>query len=591
MRAILLVLLIIFNWIYSPLIAIANPIKQNIPTVVSEVNGYPVLLPDTDNLNWHSMPSLEDNGTIQFPAEVIETLGYDPSRSWKAGDRPSDILMLGDLSAAFGLEQLSLDRILEITVSKYGVSKFNQLTGLDVTDLTLADFEALTWQTVPDLLEAIPGLEDLPLDRVKPLYDLFETIVDKQQGVEIASNLTVGSILNFNADWGNIQLGDFLDLGNYDLRSSIPGLINNPIVEFSKWGKTVISRVPGLNLLPFSFFPFSLGLLNQFAVIDLAWGSSEYCQKSLDKNWFVTGSAAGGQTIIKKCEQGKRAAYLELSDLPSLPTPLFKGKRFISGSDQKVDGGKGILKAVGGGVEPTGRLVYANLKVQVTDIKESTGLIKTAIGLNFCYRTLLKDFGCTPYVFWIPWITYSEGMLFAMGGQAVPQIPTIITPVKERENKPVKEEVCSLGGIFQYPVSTGVKITSHFGYRTNPVNGRSQFHGGTDFGTNFGSSVFASDGGIVAQINNRCPDWGKSQSKLTCGGKGGNWVFINHENGYQTRYLHLQLGTLKVKTGDRVCRGQLLGKSGNSGSSTGPHLHFEILINGSRVNPINHFQS
>ena len=598
LRAIFLLLLltvyILVPFIVRPSIAL----PREIPTVVADYSGYPVLIPDLENLSWSRMPNLDSSGSVIFPPEVIDSLGFDPSRSWQAGDRPENIIKLGDLESLFGLEQLSLDRILEIAVENYGLEQLKELTGIDWNHLTLDDFKTISWQTVPDLLEGIPGLRDLPLAQIKPLYDFFTTVADREQLDLIKSSFSASQVLDLNPEWGDIALGDVLDLGVYDLVSSIPGLITNPIGTLGKWGNTLISQVPGLNLLPFNLFPFSPFGGGQVAVIDLLWGSAEHCDSSLDQSWFVTGSAIDNQTIIKKCDPGKGAGYIELTDLPTVPQPLFYGKRFVSGKDQLVDGGKGILKSVGGGKEPTGRAVYGSIKVQATDINQSTGLFKTAISIPFCYKTLFQDFGCTPHIFWIPWITYSEGMLFPMGGQPVPPNlpPTHIMPPilaeKPKEPDPASEQkdTCYEGtatGQFHYPVNRDIGLTSHFGYRTNPINQSRQFHAGIDFATGFGSTVVASDGGTVSLINNSCDDWGKSAAKRECGNKGGNWVFINHANGYQTRYLHLQLGSLLVHPNQKICTGAAIAKSGNSGSSTGPHLHFEILENGIRVNPVN----
>ncbi len=185
-----------------------------------------------------------------------------------------------------------------------------------------------------------------------------------------------------------------------------------------------------------------------------------------------------------------------------------------------------------------------------------------------------------------------------MGGQPVPpnlpptpQMPPILAEkAKERDPASEQKDTCYEGtatGQFHYPVARRIPITSHFGPRVNPMTRSQQFHGGTDFSTGFGSPILASDGGTVSLINNSCNDWGKSAAKRECGNKGGNWIFINHANGYQTRYLHLQRDSLLVHPNQKICTGAEIAKSGNSGSSTGPHLHFEILQNGTRVNPVN----
>ncbi len=109
-------------------------------------------------------------------------------------------------------------------------------------------------------------------------------------------------------------------------------------------------------------------------------------------------------------------------------------------------------------------------------------------------------------------------------------------------------------------------LTSRFGYRWG------RMHEGVDFGIPTGSPIKAADGGKVTYA----------------GWKGGYGylVIINHENGYQSYYGHNS--KLKVSVGDRVYRGETISLSGNTGNSTGPHLHFEIRKNGTPINPLNY---
>lgn len=122
------------------------------------------------------------------------------------------------------------------------------------------------------------------------------------------------------------------------------------------------------------------------------------------------------------------------------------------------------------------------------------------------------------------------------------------------------------------PVSGG-RLTSRFGYRSRPnAKGATSNHGGVDWAVPTGTAVFASCGGTV--------------SKAGWVGTYGYAVYINHEDGSQTRYAHLS--KILVKAGQKVKQGERIALSGNTGASTGPHVHFEIWINGARVNPLNH---
>ncbi|MES2683912.1 MAG: M23 family metallopeptidase [Pseudomonadota bacterium] len=119
-----------------------------------------------------------------------------------------------------------------------------------------------------------------------------------------------------------------------------------------------------------------------------------------------------------------------------------------------------------------------------------------------------------------------------------------------------------------WPVLTGF-VSSLFGYRTDPFSGRGAFHEGVDFAGAHGSSVVAVGAGVVSFAGDRSGY--------------GNLVEVNHGNGYVTRYGHNAASL--VKAGDTIRKGQRLALMGSSGRSTGPHVHFEVLLNGSPVNP------
>lgn len=124
---------------------------------------------------------------------------------------------------------------------------------------------------------------------------------------------------------------------------------------------------------------------------------------------------------------------------------------------------------------------------------------------------------------------------------------------------------------FIRPISGG-RTSSPFGKRTAPKKGASTYHKGIDWAIPTGTSVKASCGGTVTKAG-----WGSGYGYV---------VYIRHENGMETRYAHLS--KVLVKAGDSVRQGQVIAKSGNTGISTGPHLHFEILKNGTAVNPKNY---
>lgn len=116
------------------------------------------------------------------------------------------------------------------------------------------------------------------------------------------------------------------------------------------------------------------------------------------------------------------------------------------------------------------------------------------------------------------------------------------------------------------PLSGG-RLTSKFGRRSAPVPGASTNHKGTDWATPVGTSVVASSGGTVAKAG-----WGSGYGYV---------VYINHPDGNQTRYAHLS--KVLVKVGQTVKQGERIALSGNTGRTSGPHVHFELLINGTQV--------
>ena len=124
------------------------------------------------------------------------------------------------------------------------------------------------------------------------------------------------------------------------------------------------------------------------------------------------------------------------------------------------------------------------------------------------------------------------------------------------------------------PVSTS--ISSHFGYREQPLPGASTYHQGIDIPCPIGSPVIAIADGQVIYDN-----WM---------GTGGNTVMIDHGNGFVTVYHHLYDESPLVEVGDIVKAGDVVAFSGNSGNSTGPHLHFGIRINGAYVDPLQFYK-
>ena len=118
------------------------------------------------------------------------------------------------------------------------------------------------------------------------------------------------------------------------------------------------------------------------------------------------------------------------------------------------------------------------------------------------------------------------------------------------------------------------RLSSYFGYRTDPYYKIMKFHEGVDFSAPIGTDIYATGDGVVI-----------TAERLKTGY--GNQIVIDHGFGYKTMYAHLQ--SFKVRLGERVTRGQIIGTVGSTGKSTSPHLHYEVWKSNKPINPINYF--
>ena len=116
----------------------------------------------------------------------------------------------------------------------------------------------------------------------------------------------------------------------------------------------------------------------------------------------------------------------------------------------------------------------------------------------------------------------------------------------------------------------GARLSSPFGMRKHPIDGFNKMHKGTDFAAPTGTPIMASGSGVIKKAG-----W--------CGG-GGNCVVIKHNSTYQTIYAHMSKFANGIRSGVRVKQGQIIGYVGSTGKSTGPHLHYEVVVNGKKVN-------
>jgi hypothetical protein len=348
--------------------------QQQIPTVTWQNTR----LPDWNQITFSNMPVISEPGSFQAPQNVIDKLGYNPSRTWNAGQKPDSFTILGDFQDSFKLQNFSLADI-------------SQFANLDLEKISLDDFGVMKLQTLDNLLKAIPELKDFPISQVKPIFDLLAQNLSNS----FDTNQTIGNLLKQFPHLGKLSF-DSLDLKSYNL-GSIPNLKNTAIASFEKWQGAYISEIPGLSKVPFSQFPNPINPVGmEVGIVDIAFATDE--QK---RNRTISGSNKEGFAV--PCD--KDCAHTELSG-----SPVVNGKAWISGKYQLVKGGKGILGSVNGGKEPTGRNPFGDaFKVAVWDVSEVDGMISQSLFFRVCMRNNFVDLGCTPYFIGpVPFMTYRE---------------------------------------------------------------------------------------------------------------------------------------------------------------------------------------
>lgn len=160
--------------------------------------------------------------------------------------------------------------------------------------------------------------------------------------------------------------------------------------------------------------------------------------------------------------------------------------------------------------------------------------------------------------------------------EMVNRIPITISQAKQAntlQEKKISMQKSKLEPAIVWPTLSKV-ITSSFGYRTDPFKGSSAFHSGIDIAGDIGDPVLAAQDGEVITVDQK--------------GARGKYIVIKHSNGLETWYMHLH--GMNVSTGEKVRKGQQIGMLGNTGRSTGPHLHFQVVKQNKAINPLGYMQ-
>ncbi|BAZ33914.1 hypothetical protein NIES4074_64280 (plasmid) [Cylindrospermum sp. NIES-4074] len=396
----------------------------NLPTRIVEVANpqsrlpaTKVLLPDWSRISLSQLPGISQSGAIDG-SPYSQALGYDLSRTWNVGMTPDQYLKLGDISEALQTEEFSLQAIarsaLYESIALRTVPEANaDINSIDLNKIALSEFPLIGEQTLSHLAQVVPGLAQTEVNALAPIATLL-----KSKGIA-ASNLTLSQVLA-QYEVGQMKLEE-IDLSKFSI-SSIPNLDAVPIQDFTNWMNSFVKDIPGLGQVPLASMPNPITEIGNLVMrIDGVYGPAEN-----RRNNTISGSDVQGFSL--PCTQ-KDCAYLELDDLENAgrsDRSLLEGKQWISGKYQEVEGGRGILKAVNNGREPTGRLPFGKaFKVVVMEPDETTDTVDTALFFRFCAWRM----GCTPYFIGpVPFFSYKVNSLIFVGNLSEQRTNTASLP-------------------------------------------------------------------------------------------------------------------------------------------------------------------
>ncbi|MBN3906694.1 MAG: hypothetical protein HWQ35_09065 [Nostoc sp. NMS1] len=335
--------------------------------VINSPNGF---TPDWSRLKFSDM-IISVSSSVTYPS----TRGTE-TRTWTAGQSIAEFMELGD----FETPQLAIENL--------NLSTIALVQGINLSRLTLDDFQLTRWQTLPSLTEAIPGLGNRNVTSVKPVSDFLRRF-----------GITGGTIGNASRDsrLRDVQLGKVINLKDYSL-TSISDIENTSINRFENWQDSKINGVPGLSTLTWDNLPGLETLdLSFVASFDLPLGDIE-----ANRTRSISGSYQDGFNV--PCLQNN-CAHAEMSGIGETT-----GTQWISGKFQKVNGGFGILKALNDGKEPTGRNPFgSSFKQVVWNIYEGSGKVETTMFFRICKTIPFIGRTCSPYFIGpVPFIEYQE---------------------------------------------------------------------------------------------------------------------------------------------------------------------------------------
>lgn len=355
-----------------------SPSTASIPVV--NLEGAKV--PDWGKITFDSLPGINNNGGFQADTTVVQQLGYDPSRQWSQGQKPSSFVALGDFQNSFNLQNFDLSQI-------------GQASGIDTQSAELDKFGVMPFQDLKSLVKAVSGLGDFPIAQVPPIQDLIAQSVSS-----FDTSQTINQLLAKAPQLGDLSFAN-LNLNQYKI-TNIPNLDTTQLGAFKNWQAVKIEDIPGLPKVPWANFPNAPQADGQtVGKVDVVFGAAEH-----KRNRSISGSTTEGFGV--PCEQG--CGHIELSGNSVL------GRQWDSGKYQEVRGGLGVLGSVNGGKEPTGRHPFGEaFKLVLWDISEPQGTASMAMFFRVCARGT-PDLGCTPYFMGnVPLMTVRENEPIFLG--------------------------------------------------------------------------------------------------------------------------------------------------------------------------------
>ncbi|BAZ18345.1 hypothetical protein NIES4071_102300 (plasmid) [Calothrix sp. NIES-4071] len=353
----------------------AQNINQT-PSVAANTVQAPT--PDWSRMTFDNM-KFSEGGSVEFPNVKDSNPGMKKKRVWSSGQSLGDVMELGDFQDTdFKIESLNLNSI-------------SKITGINLDDYNLSDLQLLDWQTLPELVAAIPGLSNLTVDAVPPIADFLSKLSIPNNGS------TIGELIQNNPQLKDIELGEYIDLKQYKI-TSIPGIDTAQLNQFANWQNTTIAKVPGLSSVPF----------NQFSGIPVPdttlIGKVDIVLREVENGRWKSISGSYQEGFNVPC-YNKQCAHIEVAGSDNLT-----GAAWMSGKYQQVKGGFGILGSLNGGKEPTGRHPFGKAFKQVLwEPNEANGSITSNMYFRICKRGGFIDLGCSPYFIGpVPFFEYRE---------------------------------------------------------------------------------------------------------------------------------------------------------------------------------------